>query len=335
MSNSLPVPEKFPEFTWRPAQLSDAPALHRLLEEIEKVDRRNWQLTLEDRERDFQDPTTQPENDSLVAVAPNGEIAAFAWTFVPPVVEKEHYAYIWGEVHPHYRGRGLGSFILEWNEARARQILAARPDSLDRYLRVSFHDHLQNRIDLFESRSFVRSRYAYRMRRDLDLPIPDVRMPPGIQMIPFRPELDLQTLEAANDAFRDNWGFIPVSVDEWRLWFTGHPSFRPDLTYLAVAEGLNQKEVIGLCISRVMEENNRSEGILEGWIQEVAVRRGWRGKGIATALLCASMQAFKVIGLKYAGLAVDTENLTGALRIYERLDFKEIQKFITFLKKVD
>jgi mycothiol synthase len=333
--NPLPTPDRFPEFTWRPAQLSDAPALHRLLEEIEKVDHRNWHETLEDRERDFQDPTTQPENDSLIAVAPNGEIAAFAWTFTAPVVEKEHYAYLWGEVHPHYRGRGLGGFILEWNEARARQILASKPDNLPRYFRVSCHDHLQDRIDLFESRSFIRSRYAYRMRRDLNLPIPDVRMPSGIQMINWTPELDLQTLEAANDAFRDHWGFIPVTVEQWRLWFTGHPSFRPDLTYLAVAEGLDKQEVIGLCLNRVSDEMNRHEGILEGWVQEVAVRRGWRGKGIATALLCASMQAFKASGLQFAGLGVDTENLTGALRIYERLEFEVIQRFITFLKRID
>jgi mycothiol synthase len=334
MTVRLPAPDKFPEFTWRPARLSDAPALHRLLEEIEIVDRRDWHLTLEDRERDFQDPTTQPENDSLVAVDPKGEIAAFAWTFAPPVVEKEHYAYIWGEVHPYYRGRGLGSFILEWNEARARQILSSRSDNLPRFIRVSCHDHLQDRIDLFESRSFVRSRYAYRMRRDLSLPIPDVGMPPGIQMIPWRQELDLQTLDAANDAFRDHWGFNPVTVEQWRLWFTGHPGFRPDLTYLAVAEGLDRQEVIGLCLNRVMDESNRPEGVLEGWVQEVAVRRGWRGKGIATALLCASMQAFIANGIRYAGLAVDTENLTGALRIYERLEFEVFQRFITFLKKV-
>jgi mycothiol synthase len=333
--NSLPVPEKFPEYTWRPAQLSDAPALHRLLEEIEKVDRRNWHETLEDRERDFQDPNTQPENDSLVAVALNGEIAAFAWTIAPPVVEKEHYAYLWGEVHPQYRSRGLGSFILEWNEARARQILGLRVDNLPRYIRVSCHDHLQDRIDLFESHSFVPSRYAYRMRRDLSLPIPDVSMPPGIQMIHWKSELDQQTMDAANDAFRDHWGFIPVSVEQWRLWFTGHPSFRPDLTYLAVAEGLDRQEVIGLCLNRVMDERNRLDGVKEGWVQEVAVRRGWRGKGIATALLCASMQAFKVSGLHHAGLAVDTENLTGALRIYERLEFEVIQRFITFLKRVN
>jgi mycothiol synthase len=331
---ALPTPDKFPEFTWRPAQIADAPALQRLLVEIEEADRRSWHETLEDRERDFNDPTTQPDKDSLVAVAQNGEIAALAWTFAPPAADKEHYAYLWGEVHPQYRGRGLGSFILEWNEARGRQILVSRGDDLPRYLRTTCHDHLQDRIELFESRSFVRSRYAYRMRRDLSLPIPDVKMPYGIRMIPWKPELDLQTMDAANDAFRDHWGFMPVSLDQWRLWFTGHPSFRPDLTYLAVAEGLNQEEVIGLCINRVMEEKNRNEGIREGWVQEVAVRRGWRGKGIATSLLCASMQAFKAIGLKQAGLAVDTENLTGALRIYERLDFEVVQRFITFLKKV-
>jgi ribosomal protein S18 acetylase RimI-like enzyme len=44
------------------------------------------------------------------------------------------------------------------------------------------------------------------------------------------------------------------------------------------------------------------------------------------------MGAMKADGLEYAGLGVDTENTTGAVRIYEKLGFKPVQRGITFSK---
>jgi ribosomal protein S18 acetylase RimI-like enzyme len=98
--------------------------------------------------------------------------------------------------------------------------------------------------------------------------------------------------------------------------------------------GNGQKNVVALSINEVREEENRAAGVREGWVRELATRRAWRNKGIATALVCKSMQAFKAAGLDYAGLGVDTENLTGALRIYERLGFVPVRRGINFSKEV-
>ena len=65
---------------------------------------------------------------------------------------------------------------------------------------------------------------------------------------------------------------------------------------------------------------------------DLGVRQPWRKLGIATAMLNASMQAFKADGLTTAGLGVDTDNLTGALRIYERLGFDPVMRYLTFSK---
>lgn len=317
-------------YTWRAARRDDAEALHRLLLDIEAVDQRGWVSTLDERRRDFDDPATSYETDTLLAINSEGEVTAMGWVFAPPEGEEYYSAYLWGEVHPAQRNRGLGELILTWMEARGRKILTTRPAGLPRYLRGSCQDQEIDRIALYEQHGFQPVRSAYRMRCDLTQPIPEGQLPDGLTLSQWTPELDQAVMEACNEAFRDHWGFIPISLEAWKLWFTGNPNFRPDLTFIA----LDGNEVAGLSLNQVREEENAETGIQEGWIQELAVRQPWRKRGIATALLCTSLQAFKQVGLAYAGLGVDTENLTGALRIYERLGFVAIKRSITFSKTV-
>jgi ribosomal protein S18 acetylase RimI-like enzyme len=73
-------------------------------------------------------------------------------------------------------------------------------------------------------------------------------------------------------------------------------------------------------------------GLKVGWIGSLGTRRAWRKRGLASALLVASMRAFQAAGLEYAGLAVDAENPTGALGLYESLGFKPYMRNMTFHK---
>ncbi len=47
------------------------------------------------------------------------------------------------------------------------------------------------------------------------------------------------------------------------------------------------------------------------------------------------MRAFKAAGLDYAGLSVDVDSPTGALRLYERLGFTVYKRSITDVKSID
>lgn len=69
------------------------------------------------------------------------------------------------------------------------------------------------------------------------------------------------------------------------------------------------------------EENERL-GRRQAWIGQIGVRRGWRKRGLATALLCESMRAFRAAGFEWAVLGVDAESLTGAVGVYERVGFR-------------
>jgi ribosomal protein S18 acetylase RimI-like enzyme len=49
----------------------------------------------------------------------------------------------------------------------------------------------------------------------------------------------------------------------------------------------------------------------------LGVRRGWRRRGIALALLHHTFREFQQRGQKRVGLGVDATSLTGANRVYE------------------
>jgi mycothiol synthase len=64
----------------------------------------------------------------------------------------------------------------------------------------------------------------------------------------------------------------------------------------------------------------------------VSVRRAWRGRGVASALIVASLHALRERGMAIASLGVDGENLTGALRLYEQLGFRRHKTWISHRK---
>jgi ribosomal protein S18 acetylase RimI-like enzyme len=54
-----------------------------------------------------------------------------------------------------------------------------------------------------------------------------------------------------------------------------------------------------------------------GWVRNLGVRPAYRGRGVARALLDQAFAIFHSRDFAWAGLGVDTQNETGAYRLYE------------------
>ena len=106
--------------------------------------------------------------------------------------------------------------------------------------------------------------------------------------------------------FASNDGF-----EEWAHFLLQPPAFEPQLWFLA--EEREQAGGFAIC------HPHPSDPML-GWIGVLGVRRAWRRRGLARALLLHAFREFRRCGLRRAGLGVDAENLTGANRLYEALD---------------
>ena len=55
----------------------------------------------------------------------------------------------------------------------------------------------------------------------------------------------------------------------------------------------------------------------------MSVRRPWRRRGLASALILSACVALRERGMTEAALGVDSESLSGALGMYERLGFAQ------------
>ncbi len=316
------------DYTWRAARREDAPALYRYSIDMDAADDTTYAGEPDEIQRDFDDPASSSETDTLIAVTPEGQVAALGWVFLDPQAERQRRAFLWGGVHPQHRRRGLGSAMLRWLERRGIQRLSGYQDELPRRLQVNAPSTAADRIHLFEQHGFEARRYYFKMRRDLSLASPAQPVPTGLRLVNWTLELDEAVREATNEAFRDHWGSEPLSAERWALHFTHASTFHPELSFVA----LDGEQVAGACLCQVHTEDNARQGLREGWIDSLAVRRSWRGRGLAASLLDRSMSSFKTNGMEYAGLFVDTENLTGALRLYNRLSFRAVQRTIAYYK---
>jgi len=123
--------------------------------------------------------------------------------------------------------------------------------------------------------------------------------------------------EADREAFRDHWGGFDTS-DELFERFLEDPDYEPALFVVA----WDGDEIAGAVWNVILAEQNRELGHRRGLLDSVYVRRPWRGRGLASALVGRSLQLLRERGMTSATLGVDADNPNGALRLYENAGFR-------------
>jgi mycothiol synthase len=322
LASLIDIPESLSAYSWRAARMDDIPAMCAMLAASAEIDRPFSPASEKRLAHLYNMLGERLAQDTLLAFAPDGRLAAEAYIFFPPP-DGECLALLDGHVHVSQRGRGLGSYLLAWMESRARQEFSVRGESLPQLLRASCAAHNSDRIALFEGYGFQAARYSYTMQRELGAPLPDLPLPSAVQLLPWSSASDLAVMEAFNLAFHGQWGIPQITPELWREFFTGVPNFRPDLSIVVLAG----ESVVGFCINWVTDT--------QGWVEALGVLPAWRGRGLASALLAHSLLLFHKAGLAQAALDVDAENPTGALRLYQKLGFVALREEIHFIKKLD
>jgi len=124
------------------------------------------------------------------------------------------------------------------------------------------------------------------------------------------------------EAFQDTWGHTPWDFSVWEHWYTKREGFDPTLWFLA-CEG---QQIAGMCLCNYW--------IGDGFVDTLAVRRPWRRLGLGLALLHQSFGAFYQRQTRTVKLMVDSQNLTGATRLYERAGMHITQLYYTYEKEL-
>ncbi|HWP62748.1 MAG TPA: GNAT family N-acetyltransferase [Candidatus Binatia bacterium] len=235
-----------------------------------------------------------------------------------------------GVVDPDLRGRGIGRFLLHRNLARARAVAAAAPSERPPVASAWLAETEAGAIALLEGEGFRPVRSFFDMVRPSLDDLPLAPLPEGLEIRPATPETARRILEADAEAFRDHWGHTELTDEDVRSVLED-PDTDLDLWQVA----WHGDEVAGVVIVLVRDVDLRLLGRRRGWLDDVAVRRPWRRRGLATALMVRAMAALRARGLEEAALGVDAENPSGAVALYERLGFRKTMRYAVYRRPLD
>jgi mycothiol synthase len=300
----------------RPATLDDLPGTVATLNAAARALLGVDTHTSESWARDWQMPGFDLATDTQLVLAPDGSVAGYAnvWDLDPHTAPET-----WGAVHPAHRGRGLGTYLLRWAEARAAFAVAQAP-ARERVALQAWINNLDTGAHaLLRAEGFDVVRHNLRMVIDLDAPPPAPVWPAGVGVRTFVPgQDDRETRTVVRACFRDHWGWVEEpfeqELERWQYFMRTNPDFDPSLLFLATAHG----RIIGTSFASLKVDDDPNLG----WLSTVGVVREWRRRGLAQALLYHSFGALYDRGRRQIGLGVDAASLTGATRLYEKVGMR-------------
>ncbi|MCY4063730.1 MAG: GNAT family N-acetyltransferase [Chloroflexi bacterium] len=283
--------------------------------------------------RDLRAEWTEPNFDlsasSLGAADAQGRLIAFAVFFATQEPPVRPY-FNWG-LDPAHGDPKLRAKLLSWAIDRGKSVIAScPPDARVSLWGGAYRGYSADESALHEA-GFSPGRLWHEMHIDMIERPAAVALPNGFVIRPYCHEADLPILvDLVRDSFSDHYGHIEQSFERdlemFRHWLDSSPVFDPDRVLLAM------DEATGIVAGGVvpLREYQRRPGV--GYIDMVGVRRAYRRRGLASAMLIQSFAEYWDRGIKAVCLEVDGESLTNALALYERVGMRVQHSFVSYEK---
>ncbi len=320
-------------FQLRPVTMDDLEAAVDLFNACSRAHFGQDEFDLAEVQNEWETPQFDIRHDARIIETADGRIAGYieVWDLTPHVRQ-----YVWGRVHPEFRGRRLGVWLLDWADSRVRMSIRRAPAGTRVVAVNQTVSTDESAKALFVDRGYEAVRSFFYMAIDMDARPPEPRWPAGLhdgqalQVRTMQPGEERAVLEASREAFRDHWGFVDRPFEEdlerWMHWIENDPKFDAGYWFLA----LDGAEIAGVSLG----SSHASIDPDMGWINTLAVRRPWRRRGLGLALLQHSFGHFYRQGILKVGLGVDAQNLTGATRLYEKAGMHVSRQFDTYEKEL-
>jgi len=176
---------------------------------------------------------------------------------------------------------------------------------------------------LLAGAGFSPVRAFFRMRVDLTGPVAPAPFPEDLELRVFAPASEARAVhEALDEAFADDFRPRHDPQEDWEQRLLGRPEFDPGLWFVA----WDDAQVAGAVAAYDFGDI--------GWVQGLGVRAPWRGRGVGLALLTQAFAALHGRGQTTVCLGVDSENETGAGRLYERAGMRVDQRWIFYRREL-
>lgn len=247
--------------------------------------------------------------------------------------QEENGPYIYsstGFLVPAWRRKGIGTSMLRWIENRMRVIAESRPSGEISLLEGFAADGNVSLAALLKKNNYKPLRYFVEMvRHDLEN-IPDFPMPDGLEVRPVLTEHYQAIWDTDQEAFRDHWGYSEPTEEEYQEWLDNKKVFQPQLWQ--IAWDINTNEIAGQVRTFINFAENEKYNRKRGYTEFISVRRPWRKRGLARALIVRSLQLQKEQGMTESALGADSDNISGATRVYEDCGFQMTKRNTLYRK---
>jgi ribosomal protein S18 acetylase RimI-like enzyme len=223
-------------------------------------------------------------------------------------------------IDPELAGRGIEQRLVDHAVHRARALVRTRGASAPSVVRIYTTARDVAQHEALEAAGFRRVRASAQLiRPNLD-DIPDVPLPDGFEIRPIaaadRP-MHRRVWEASNRAFAGSWGQEAASERRFLGWLDD-PAFDPPLWRVA----FHGDDIAGEILNYLGEPE--PDGSRIGFTEGISVQPEFRRRGLARALLAASLRAVRDAGANRAALGVDSQNPNQAQGLYESMGYEVV-----------
>ena len=304
-----------------PAMLAVYSAAHEA-DGIEEVE------TLEHMELNYANLVNCDPHRDITLAEVDGEVVAYSRVFWQELVEGGRSYENFGFVHPAWRRRGIGGALHRHNEALLRETAAGHPGVEPKILSSESVDSDAGNTALLLGDGYAAVRWFYEMVVPMLEPIVAPPRPDGLELRPVVRDDYRRIWDAEAEAFRDHWGEVEWTEQDWRRFEADPDNADPFLWRV----GWDGDEIAGVVTTTIPKEENERHGRQRVYVSGVSVRRPWRRRGLARALLASSLVGACEAGFTSASLGVDTDSPTGATNLYRSLGFEPEKTFTSYRK---
>jgi len=269
-----------------------------------------------------------PQQDMLLAEV-QGRLIAYSRVTWNQLEDGDRVYSTFGYLLPEWRRKGIGRTMLAWTEERLSQLAAGHDHKVKKYLQVEAMETQVGAVALYQASAYQPVRFEFFMSRPISDPIPEAPMPAGLEVRPVQPDHHRPIWDAMQEAFRDHWGFSSQGEQTFEAW-QGESSFQPELFKVAWAGD----QVAGMVLNFIDHVENEERGCQRGYTEGISVRRPWRKIGLARSLIAQSIHMFKEMGMTETALGVDSQNLSGALRLYQGMGYCKYKQATIYRKEL-
>lgn len=297
----------------------DFPAMVEIMNATAKADRLEYNETVDDVARLFARLANCNPREDMIFAEVDGRPIAYGRVFWRDEIAGLRLYTSLGFIDPDFRRHGLGRAMLAWNQARLAEIARTHDPEIEKAYNAYAVDTSPGGVALLESSGYEMARRFAEVIRPIDPPPSSAPMPGGLRIVPAEPAHYPAVWAARAESHADHWGFTPPTAGDYERWLHER-RLQPHLWKVA----WDGDEVAGAVLNHVDVQRNAWSGKERGYTQDVFVRRPWRRRGLARALLTESILMFRTMGMEETLLGVDTTNPSGAHHLYADVGYRPV-----------